>query len=443
MAKVNVKSSTRTHEGGKAVTLSPEKELLRAVMTCMLFEDNFYEKGSDLAKRITDLCGKVSPEYISELAIKARNDMYLRSVPLFLTRQLARRPAGALIGRTIETVVQRADELAEFMAMYFMDKKQPVSAQVKKGLAKAFTKFNEYQLAKYNGGDKAVKLRDVLFLCHAKPKDVEQEAVWKKLVDNKLEIPDTWETQLSAGKDKKATFERLILEKKLGYMALLRNLRNMEQAKCDSDLISKALTNTEAIEKSKILPFRYMAAHQNVTSAQIRKNIEIAFIQSMKNLPVLPGISIIVVDVSGSMDAQISDKSDMTRLQAASCLAACIRESSNAMIYSFSNELVKVTTKKHGLDMAKEIVDSQDHGGTELGKCLRKLDGDPCDRVIVLTDEQTHDTIIPCWAKKGYIVNLCGYKPSVSYAGNWEMIAGWSDKIVNYISEIEKTNWDK
>jgi 60 kDa SS-A/Ro ribonucleoprotein len=76
-----------------------------------------------------------------------------------------------------------------------------------------------------------------LFLCHPKPKDKAQAALWKRLVDNELKTPDTWE----AGKDKKATFERLILEKKLGALALLRNLRNMETAKVADKIIATAL----------------------------------------------------------------------------------------------------------------------------------------------------------------------------------------------------------
>ena len=102
------------------------------------------------------------------------------------------------------------------------------------GLARAFTKFDAYQLAKYDSDRGRIKLRDVLFLCHAKPKDAEQAAVWKKLVENTLEFPDTWEVALSAGKDKRENFERLLRESKLGGMAVLRNLRLMLAAGVDA-----------------------------------------------------------------------------------------------------------------------------------------------------------------------------------------------------------------
>jgi len=440
MARVNIKtqSQVKTFEGGRAVNLSPEKELTRAVMTCLLFENTFYEKGSDMAERIKELCQKVKPEFISELAIKTRNDMHLRSVPLFLTRELARLTKGRIVSNTLCNIIQRPDELSEFLAMYWLDGRCPLSAQVKKGLARAFVKFSAYALAKYNRDNTTVKLRDVLFLCHAKPKDKEQEAIWKKLIDGTLESPDTWEVKLSAGKDKKETFERLIKENKLGYMALLRNLRNMEEAGCDIELICNALLNSENITKSKVLPFRFIAAEQNVSTGKIKQAINQAFLLSIKNLPKLEGVTIILVDVSGSMDGQLSAKSDMRRLEAASALAAILKESSQTMVYSFSEHLIKVTSTKRGMAFIDDVINSQPQDGTYLGDALRRVNGDPCQRVIVITDEQAHDEIIPCWAKYGYIVNIAGYKPSILYQSGWEMIAGWSDKIVNYIYEIEK-----
>jgi 60 kDa SS-A/Ro ribonucleoprotein len=87
--------------------------------------------------------------------------------------------------RRWQRVIQRADELAEFLAIYWAEGKQPLSAQVKKGLAAAFVKFDEYALAKYDRAG-AVRLRDVLFLSHAKPVDAAQAELWKRLVENEL-----------------------------------------------------------------------------------------------------------------------------------------------------------------------------------------------------------------------------------------------------------------
>src|SRR6476646_225680 len=203
MAKMDVWQRmfpVRTHEGAVAQRVDVKRELRRTVLTCLLWEDTFYEKGNDIAKRIAELVTRNQAEDVAALAREARDTMQLRHVPLFLTRELARRKgAGPLVAETLEHVIQRADELGEFVALYWKVRKEPLSAGVKRGLAKAFTKFDAYQLAKYNR-QSMVKLRDVLFLCHAKPKNAEQAETWKKLVENTLESPDTWEVALSAGK---------------------------------------------------------------------------------------------------------------------------------------------------------------------------------------------------------------------------------------------------
>src|SRR5262249_13169416 len=163
-----------------------------------------------------------------------------------------------LLSRTMGRVLQRADEPAEFLALYWKDKKQPLSKQVKRGLAWSMRRFSEYELAKYNR-DAEIKPRDVLFLSHARPKDEAQAALWKKLAANELATPDTWEVQLSAGADKKETFERLMREKKLGYFALIRNLRNMEQAGVDAQLVRAALLARKR-GAAKILPLPHIPA---------------------------------------------------------------------------------------------------------------------------------------------------------------------------------------
>src|SRR5262249_673289 len=227
MAKTNVWKRmfpVRTHEKAVAQKVDAKSELRRTGLTCLLWEDTFYEKGNDIAKRLAALAAENKPEVVAALAREARDNMQLRHAPLFLVRELARRKgAGRLVAETLEHVIQRADELSEFVALYWNPRKQPLSAGVKRGLAKAFTKFDAYQLAKYNR-DGVIKLRDVLFLSHAKPKNAEQAALWKRLVENTLEPPDTWEVALSAGKDKRETWERLLREEKLGGMAVLRNL---------------------------------------------------------------------------------------------------------------------------------------------------------------------------------------------------------------------------
>ena len=190
-----------------------------------------------IAGRIRELVPKVAAEKVAALAVEAREKMKLRHAPLLLVREMARLATHRqLVAETLLRVIQRADELSEFVALYWSDGKQPLSAQVKKGLAAAFTKFDEYALAKYDRAS-PVKLRDVLFLCHAKPVDAAQAELWKRLVAGELATPDTWEVALSAGADKREAWERLLAENKLGALALLRNLRNMAEAKVDEELV--------------------------------------------------------------------------------------------------------------------------------------------------------------------------------------------------------------
>ena len=259
MAKSNVWKRmfpVKAHEGAVAQRIDPRRELRRSVLTCMLWEDTFYEKGSDVAERIAELVASNKAEDVAALAREARHQMHLRHVPLFLVRELTRRKgAGRLVAETLEHVIQRADELSEFVALYWKARKEPLSAGVKRGLAAAFTKFDAYQLAKYNR-ESTVMLRDVLFLCHAKPKDTEQAALWKSLVENTLESPDTWEVALSAGKDKRETWERLLGEGKLGGMAVLRNLRLMLAAGVAPKMIGERLEKGLA----RALPFRFITA---------------------------------------------------------------------------------------------------------------------------------------------------------------------------------------
>src|SRR5438876_7286962 len=151
MAKMNVWKRmfpVRTHEGAVTQKVDAKSELRRTVLTCLLWEATFYEKGNDIAKRIAALAAENKPEVLAALAREARTKMQLRHAPLFLARELARRKgAGPLVAETLESVIQRADELGEFVALYWKEKKQPLSAGVKRGLARAFMKFDAYQLA--------------------------------------------------------------------------------------------------------------------------------------------------------------------------------------------------------------------------------------------------------------------------------------------------------
>lgn len=420
-----------TFEGAPAVVLTAEQQLRRSVLSCLLWEDEFYEDGLAIADRIAALASAVAPQVTADLAIEARETFKLRHAPLMLLVALTRTGSGTpLVAQTIERVIQRADELTEFLALYWRHGRKPLSKQMKKGLAAAFGKFDAYQLAKYDR-DGPVKLRDVLFLVHAKPKDEAQAALWKQVADRTLAAPDTWEVALSGGADKRETFQRLLAEKKLGYLALLRNLRNMDQAGADEALVKEAILARRGAER--VLPFRYVAAAR--AAPRFEPWLDQALAETVLEGAVFDGRTIILVDVSGSMDARLSAKSDLTRMDAAATLASIVP--GEVRVFTFSNA-VKEVPPRRGMAGVDAVIRSQPHGGTELGKAIDKINTLPHDRLIVVTDEQSHDRVPEPKAAKAYMVNVASARNGVGYGSRWVHIDGFSEAVLGFIREQER-----
>lgn len=461
-ATKTAKAKVKTAEGGKAVYVGKALQLQRLLNACLLWEDNFYSDGKAVATVMRELVREVPAEKCAELAIKAREEQKLRHAPLLIVYEmtLASKAHRALVGETLARVIQRPDEITEFVAIYYKlgGGKRPLSKQVKKGLAAAFNKFGEYALAKYNR-DKDVKLADVLALVHPKPKDKEQGLLFAKLANKDhlpkktkyaqfpvantyralsknfvgLQTPDTWEVALSGGADKKETFERLIREDKLGGLAMIRNLRNMQEAGVSDAVIKQGLAqmNTE-----RVLPFRFISAAKY--APKFEAHLESAMFKCLENHSKLPGKTVLLVDVSGSMDAVISRKSDLQRVDAAVALAMLLREvCEDCVVYSFSEREVLVPTRR-GFALAEAIKRSQTHSGTYLGRSATAVANreSDADRVIVISDEQAHDNVSNPFRKTGaqaYMINVATERHGVGYKNGWQHIDGWSEACVDYI----------
>ncbi|MGD0903053.1 MAG: TROVE domain-containing protein [Terracidiphilus sp.] len=442
--KLHKPTGPRTHEGAPAKVITPEQMLRRSVLSCMLWEGEFYEDGVQIAGRVLELVPQVAPERVAALAVEARERMKLRHAPLLLVREMARHATHrALVAETLARVIQRADELSEFVAIYWAGGRQPLSAQVKKGLAAAFGKFDEYALAKYDRAG-AVRLRDVLFLSHARPADEAQAALWKRLAQNELVTPDTWEVALSAagrgeGSDKREVWERLLTERKLGALALLRNLRNLHAAGVSEELVLAALASLKA---DRVLPFRFLAAARS--APQWEQALEAAMFRSLEGRAArLAGHTVLLVDVSGSMEAPISSRSEMRRTDAAYGLAILLREiAEKVTIYTFSNQ-AKLVPSRRGMALRDALDQSQPHSGTYLGAALAEAEAgcrEGYDRIVVITDEQSHDRV-PAPKGKGYVINVASNRNGVGY-GKWTHIDGWSEAVVDYIAELEAAEGD-
>jgi 60 kDa SS-A/Ro ribonucleoprotein len=455
----NIKPKLHTHEGARARVIAPEQALRRSVLSCLLWEGEYYEDGVEIAGRIQELVPRVAAEKVAALAVEARERMKLRHAPLLLVREMARHVTHrGLLAETLARVIQRADELSEFVAIYWAQGRQPLSAQVKKGLAAAFGKFDEYALAKYDRAG-AVRLRDVLFLCHARPVDETQAALWKRLVDNQLATPDTWEVALSAAGrdsqgqriDKRETWERLLADRKLGAMALLRNLRNMQDAGVELDLLRKALDEMKA---ERVLPFRFVSAAKH--APRLEPELEKAMFKCLEGHGKLAGKTLLIVDCSGSMHGRISGKSELDRLSAAAALAMLLREICDevAVYATAGNDGTRIhatmlVPPRRGFalrDLLKYEKTSREIGGggiflTQVIDYVRKEEKGMADRIIVITDEQDCDLVnkpssAHPFGSTNYLINVASFKNGIGY-GEWTHIDGWSEAVVDYIAALE------
>jgi len=257
-----------------------------------------------------------------------------------------------------------------------------------------------------------------------------------------LPTPDTWEVGLSEkGADKKQTWERLLAEKKLGGLALLRNLRNMQQAGVDQALIREAVVNMKV---DRILPFRFIAAARY--APQLEPELEHAMFRCLEGIQKLSGKTALVIDTSGSMyDTKLSDKSDMDRFEAAAALAILAREICEKVNVCAFNNTAHVVPPRRGFAL-RDALRATGRGASYGGLAVEQANKDGYDRIIVLTDGQWHtggysqgDAVLVSPAPltgRAYMVNVASYQYGVGY-GKWTSIDGFSENILRYVAESE------
>ncbi|MBD2577433.1 TROVE domain-containing protein [Oscillatoria sp. FACHB-1406] len=455
MSKLNRKAKKKVPAlaggfGMRAAVQSPEATLRRLVMANLLWEDLAYADGKNVSEAIVEVLPQVSPSIVAEIVREARFQQKLRHTPLYLIRLMAKlEDHKAYVADLLYDVCTRADMVTDFVALYWKEGKQPLSAQVKKGLAKALTRFDEYQLAKYDRAT-GVKLRDVLFLVHSKPQ-IGKEELYRKLAQRELATPDTWEVALSTGQDKKQSWERLLEEGKLGALAFLRNLRNMEQAEVSERAIQEAF---KTIKSEYLLPINFWAAAK--ASPRWMREIESMMFRCFAHLEKLPGTTIFVVDVSGSMGATISRKSEFSRMDVAAAMAMLAAEQCETMrVYATAGSDAKrihdtkLLPAYRGFALSQAIVDSKNNlggGGIFTRQCLeyiRQQERKTPDRIIVFSDSQDCDLnkskLPEPFGKTNYIIDVSAHQHGINYQGVWTAeVAGWSEHFLKFVAAMEQ-----
>ena len=464
MAKFNQAQTIKTQNksGHSAYSMTAKSKLVTQVLTSFFNENKFYgDNSAEMQETIKSVIA-TDPKFVANLAVFARREFNMRSVAHILTAYLAHEVEGKPYTRnTVKAVSLRGDDVTEIMACYLNLFGKPIPNPLRKGIADVMQGFDEYTLAKYKGEGKAVKMRDLLCLCRPKPKNELQSEMWRRLLNGQLEIPYTWETELSAKGNNAKIWEELIDSKKVGYMALLRNLRNILKANPSNvNKVLEYIENPEAVRKSKQLPFRYLSAYKelaNIGGSRVFDALENAVEASVENMPKLEGTTVIAVDVSGSMSNSVSEKSEVRCYEIAMLLGLIANKiCDNSIFYVFNTDIEKYAISRRS-GILETATRSKCGGGTNMYLPFEKMISDRinADRIIVisdnmcnsgggwysskpvqsLADEYRRKTGNDIWV---HAIDLQGYGTQQFHGAKTNIIAGWSEKVFAFIKLAEQ-----
>lgn len=465
-----VKSSGRvgpTHEGGLGFERDSKSELFLLAASNMVGEDTFYESADKRDARYVSLIHKAVAEdaaWVARFVPYLRNEMRMRSASLVMAAEYVR--AGGPNGRSVvASALQRPDEPAEMLGYWHSTYGRNEPKAVKRGIADALGRlYNERNALKYDGSGRPWRFGQVIERVHAKADAEWQRALFTYLLDTahgrkdarldeSLEVinnnRELWRLDKEARQALlKKTFEVQGLFKQagmtwedasswvegpltsefweaiipsMGAMALVRNLRNFDEAGISDTAVSyveSVLMDADAIERSRQLPFRFYTAWKNASTTW-GKSLERALQHSTKNVPELSGRTLILFDTSGSMTGfGISSRSSVTPMQQAAVFAFSLAQRQKDVdVVSFASYTKKHPFKKgNSVLRAIEKVQSGEVGhGTETGRAVRDcFDGH--DRVVIISDEQTMDSV-PDLKVPTYTFNLGGYRMGHTSSG--------------------------
>jgi hypothetical protein len=481
MTKFNTQA-TATHKkttnlaGGEAYTLTPELELVSFLLTSFV-KDQFYKSETTVPKRVTELLGKVKPDFAAKAAIFTRSEFNMRSISHIVAAELAEFAKGKPWAKSFyEKIVVRPDDITEILSYYFgKGKDQKETNAMRKGLGAAFGKFDAYQLSKYRAEGKSISLVDAVNILHPKPSEKNGDAL-TRLIAGTLSNQSTWETKLTQAGQAETSEEvadlkgkawtGLIEEGKLGYMALLKNLRNIiSQAPEALDTALKQLADPERVKKSRVLPFRFYTAYQEIqklggkearaTLSALSKALDASF----ANVPKFDGQTLVVVDHSGSMGTGVG-----SMFQQGALFGVALAKSNNADFMYFGDN-----AKYRDIDLDAPTLSQletldQLNGGYNWGYSSNQASGyvghGTNFQAIFTTANKAYDRIViftDCQAWMGntnlgqnqyktrtganpfiYTVDLAGYGSSQFGDNKAFHLAGFSEKIFDIMALLEQ-----
>lgn len=440
-----------TYEGGSGHTRDVKSELFQLAVVNMVGEDTFYESSGDRDSRYVQLVRQATlddPEWTGRLLGWLRSTANMRSASLVGAAEYTRARLDAGLAGTsrgvVASVLQRADEPGELLAYWTSRYGKNIPKPIKRGVADAVARlYTEYSLLKYDTASHAFRFADVINLTHPSPKAPWQDALFRhaldrcngrddlqfveqrlpmiyrnvvlrsqvvdgqveKLLDHDLlhDAGMTWEDALSLAGSKvsKAKLWDAMVPS-MGYMALLRNLRNFDEAGVSQATVKHViarLSNSDEVARSRQFPYRFLSAYLAAPSDRWKQALNDALAYSMANIPELPGKTLVLVDTSASMRTPVSAKSQIRAVDAGALFGVALTHRNTAPngrgqvdLVGFASGEFRHTVSRGASPLAEvarfvDRVGEVGHG-TDMWGALRRTYANH-DRVFLITDMQT------------------------------------------------------
>lgn len=482
-----------TFNGAKAIVRKSEEELALTVLGSYMDSDMYYESQSDRMNRLSELVNEVNDTFIEQLAIVAREDFNLRTPPSVLLAMKTLK-SGQPMATTISKVLSRGDEVMEYLAaVKALSNKGIVIPSAKKVAAKGLQGLTERSALRYSGGSKAWSMSDALRVVHPTPLNDAQSALFKFIVnkDKTGSLSKAWESLNEAEQSKLPLISKVVygenledvswesarsagetdwtvLAPKMGYMALLRNLRNFINEVPSSktafwDFVLNKISDKKEVEKSKQMPYRFYTAYKTISSGvpegrekkRVLSAISNALDHSAWNMPLMEGNTLVAVDVSGSMSSPVSSRDrgnvgnvkgeNLTMLEIAAVFGAAIAIAQNATLVAFGSTAKEVQVKSSVMETINQIRYANVGHSTNVAAIQQVVSLNGFKNLVVLTDGQFDsysygfgygDDMFSTFNGKIFFADLTGYKPGFALGNqsNVRTIGGFSEALLKVMA---------